>query len=125
MAANISERDVVEDPDERGRAFIGAATSWRAAGISSVGDAGERGGGLIGARRWVSHPLAVQILLTHPERTVPEGLRPVLARALSTLGPKADDAFALLQRAGWDSLRAVPVALEGGEPSTEGTADRE
>jgi hypothetical protein len=87
------------------------------------GGRGREGRGL--DRREAVGVSSLQILLTHPERTVPEGLRPVLARALSTLGPNADDAFALLQRAGWDSLRAVPVALEGGEPSTEGTADRE
>jgi hypothetical protein len=73
----ISARDLVEDRDERGRACRGqrrrggtrgshprgtraggegAATSWRDAVISSAGDAGGRGGDLIGAGRWVSFP---------------------------------------------------------------------
>ncbi len=50
--------------------------------------------------------LAVQILGAHPERPVPAAFLRFLARSLSTLGPDADIVFALLQRAGWNSLRA-------------------
>lgn len=49
---------------------------------------------------------AVQILGKCPERAVPEGFLSFLSYALPTLGPDADTVFALLQRAGWDSLRA-------------------
>ncbi len=41
-AGMISERDTVEEREERGRVGCGAVTSWRAAGVSSAGDAGAR-----------------------------------------------------------------------------------
>lgn len=49
--------------------------------------------------------LAVKILRRHPERPVPQSFLRFLCRALPTLGPDADAVFALLQRAGWETLR--------------------
>jgi hypothetical protein len=69
-AASTSWRDAVGDREDPGRACLKAATSWRDAGISSAGDAGERGGGLIRASRWVSCPLPM-----HPHDTVTPWLK--------------------------------------------------
>jgi hypothetical protein len=65
----------------------GAATSWRDAGISSAGDAGEREGALVAGSRWSSYPPdgVEHLVLDEADRLLDLGFADELARVLALL----------------------------------------
>ncbi len=69
---HFSKRDVVEDRNERGRTCFGAATSWRDAGISFAGDAGEREGAEDGSAAMLERRTALEFLSSRARRSSTE-----------------------------------------------------